>query len=481
MKVKTLLTLLVSLALFSCNDKPVEDFTNSETPSFDSKNMMRIDREKSVISANDAQNVACLFFNKGKKVPTKSGQNMSVEEISDQNTGNPLLYVVNFGENNGFVVISASKKCTPILAFSDKGSFDLGENSAAKLYIDSYKSAIKEAYLDTSDSLRLKYALQWASYEKRLPVTKSISYELSQKIQAEVQRKEALGYEHLGNITAAQYFLPESNYQSLLQEMRDVTDPQYDYTEVNQFFIKSYDYKSIGPLLQTKWGQYSPFSVDAPNGYAGCVPIAVAQITYYHKFPNKYNWDAIPASSDLLSTSNPSFVYFIKDIRNLCNVVYSNDGTSATINDAKNAFQSLGYNASIRNYNNTTIYQSISCESPICLLGKNSLSGVGHAWVCDGYMNKRYEASISFVPSENDPRFRGDRIPGSIFVDYDTFAYSPSWLDQDQYGEFFHMNMGWDGAHNGWYREIVYIYNGGSLSKAYTQDLKAVQVFKPNN
>lgn len=473
--------LFVSLALFSCNDKPVEDFTNIETPSFDGKNMLRIDREKSVISANDAQNVAYLFFNKGKNVPTKSGQNMSVEEISDQNTGHPLLYVVNFGDNNGFVVISASKKCTPILVFSDKGSFNSGENSAAKLYIDSYKSAIKEAYLDTSDSLRLKYALQWASYEKLLPVTKSISYELSQKIQAEVQRKEALGYEHLGNITAAQYFLPESNYQSLLQEMRDVTDPQYDYTEVNQFFIKSYDYESIGPLLQTKWGQYSPFNVDAPNGYAGCVPIAVAQITYYHKFPNKYNWDAIPASSDLLSISNPSFVYFIKDIRNLCNVVYKNDGTSATINDAKSAFQSLGYNASIRNYNNTTIYQSISCDSPICLLGKNSLSGVGYAWVCDGYMNKKYEASISFIPSENDPRFRADRIPGSIFVDYDTFAYSPSWLDQDQYGEFFHMNMGWDGVHNGWYREIVYIYNGGALSKAYTQDLKAVQVFKPNN
>ena len=63
--------LFVSLALFSCNDKPVEDFTNSETPSFDGKNMLRIDREKYVISANDAQNVAYLFFNKGKKAYTQ--------------------------------------------------------------------------------------------------------------------------------------------------------------------------------------------------------------------------------------------------------------------------------------------------------------------------------------------------------------------------------------------------------------------------
>lgn len=185
--------LFVSLALFSCNDKPVEDFTNIETPSFDGKNMLRIDREKSVISANDAQNVAYLFFNKGKNVPTKSGQNMSVEEISDQNTGHPLLYVVNFGDNNGFVVISASKKCTPILVFSDKGSFNSGENSAAKLYIDSYKSAIKEAYLDTSDSLRLKYALQWASYEKLLPVTKSISYAIKSKNTSRSSKERSIG------------------------------------------------------------------------------------------------------------------------------------------------------------------------------------------------------------------------------------------------------------------------------------------------
>ncbi|MGM9803285.1 MAG: C10 family peptidase [Muribaculaceae bacterium] len=483
MKGKTLLTLLVSLALFSCNDKPVEDFTNSETPSFDSKNMLRIEREKPVISADDAQNVAYLFFNKGNKVPTKTGQNMSVEIISDQSTGRPLLYVVNFGDNNGFVVVSASKKCTPILAFSDKGSFDSSDSSAAKIYIDSYKSAIKEAYLDTSDSLRLKYALQWASYEKRLPVTKSISYELSQKIQAEVQRKEALGYEHLGNITAAQYFLPESNYQSLLQEMRDVTDPQYDYTEVNQFFIKSYDYESIGPLLQTEWHQDAPFNIDAPNGYAGCVPIAIAQIAYYYKHPDWYFWEKIPLCPGIEYEAN--FVSFITDIRNICNAKYYNDRTSVSSSDAENALIELGYGVvkyGTISYN--TLYPQISNNKPMFLNGYLR-NGDGHAWVCDGYMNRRYEASISFVPSENDPRFRVDRIPGSIFVDYDTFAYSPSWLNEDQYGDFFHMNMGWKdsgngkGNGNGWYKNGVYgmFVDTG---EAYTSGLESWAITKIN-
>ena len=278
--------LLGFVALCSCNGDYSESFEKEELTAFDDPNVMRIDRDKSTLDADDAQSVALMFFNKGKKIQTKASQSMSVVTYSDSISGNPLLYVVNFGNDNGFALISATKKSTPILAFSDKGNFDCSGNSAAEIYLEDYQNVIREAYLDKSDTLRLKYALQWASFEKKSPITKSISYELSQKIQAEVQRKEALGYEHLGNITAAQYFLPASDYQALLQQMQDITDPQYDYTEVNQFFIKSYDYETIGPLLQTEWGQLEPFNIGAPNLVAGCVPIAISQLVYYYRYPN---------------------------------------------------------------------------------------------------------------------------------------------------------------------------------------------------
>ena len=80
----------------------------------------------------------------------------------------------------------------------------------------------------------------------------------------------------------------------------------------------------------------------------------------------------------------------------------------------------------------------------------------GHTWICDGYMDRRYDASISFVPAANDPRFKLDKIPGSIFAEFDLTAYSPSWLDQNQFGEYLHMNMGWNGDNNGWYKNGVY-------------------------
>ncbi len=69
----------------------------------------------------------------------------------------------------------------------------------------------------------------------------------------------------------------------------------------------------------------------------------------------------------------------------------------------------------------------------------------------------RDKSTLSFVPAANDPRFKLDKIPGSIFAEFDLTAYSPSWLDQDQYGVYFHMNMGWEnGYNNGWYKNGVY-------------------------
>ena len=340
------------------------------------------------------------------------------------------------------------------MAFSDKGNFDCSGNSAAEIYLEDYQNVIREAYLDKSDTLRLKYALQWASFEKKSPITKSISYELSQKIQAEVQRKEALGYEHLGNITAAQYFLPASDYQALLQQMQDITDPQYDYTEVNQFFIKSYDYETIGPLLQTEWGQLEPFNIGAPNLVAGCVPIAISQLVYYYRYPNRYYWNDIPIVPDK-NYDNSNFIYFMNDIRDICNPEYEKE-TIVSKEKAENALSTLGYTVTKKGeINILTMHSQLSISKPMMLFGKINGNN-GHTWICDGYMDRRYDASISFVPAANDPRFKLDKIPGSIFAEFDLTAYSPSWLDQNQFGEYLHMNMGWNGDNNGWYKNGVY-------------------------
>lgn len=348
------------------------------------------------------------------------------------------------------MLISASKNTSPILAYSDTGHFSLSANTPTSIFIGNYKENIRKAQKCTSDSLRLKYALQWASFEKtEKPIaTRSISNEMQQKINKEIAYQESQGYKHLGNITAAQYYLSQDSYKGFLTEMKDCSDPQYNYMEVVQLFTKTITKNSIEELLQTKWHQGYPFNVDAPNYLAGCVPIAVAQITYYHKYPSKYNWNQIginPVLNDALS-------YFIKDIRNLCNVEYKENGTGANYEDAKNALETLGYSVTIAGTpTEAKLSSQIIKKNPVYLRGGRT-DGVGHAWVCDGYKNTEAKSIATFLPNPKDPRFRAEEKTPNGFIEYGINLQSTAAL----IGQYFHMNLGWNGDSNGWYNYATY-------------------------
>ena len=82
-----------------------------------------------------------------KRVATTSNRHGSrsassnVEEVitlSDAEN-KPWCYVVNHGNNNGYVMISATKNYHPVLMWSDKGNFDVNDiPEAAQFYIDGY-------------------------------------------------------------------------------------------------------------------------------------------------------------------------------------------------------------------------------------------------------------------------------------------------------------------------------------------------------
>lgn len=407
-----------------------------------------IDRISSSVSSNDAKKVAMMFL----KGNSQTRAAMSVDEVltlNDDETQTPLLHIINFANDNGYVLVSANKNTMPILAYSDKGHFELTDENASSLYVDEYKALIKDHQACTTDSLRRKYALQWAAFEKtENNVTRVLSTSESALVENEVRYRESMGYEHLGNLSVAKYFLPERDYQALVAEMKDCCDPQYDYMDFVQVFVKSYDYEIIGELLKTKWHQLDPFNVDAPNGLAGCVPIAIAQIAYYHKYPTKYNWNNIYVNP----VGNGDFNYFIKDIRDKCGVKYNGDGTASSTEKAKNAILSLGYGCSVSSDVYPILNSQLHKKNPVCMDGYDATKKKGHAWVCDGYKNVKYEALTVFIPSPSDPRFKRMEKSKYGFVAYETKLYPNSTLEGHAYGEFFHMNMGWSGRDNGWYR-----------------------------
>ncbi len=461
-----LLLTAMLLTMYSCHDSDsLTQQDNDEPTYFDNCNNL-IEKDTKSISISDAMKMARkLISSEGVSRATYS-DDITIETIQDYITNTPLLYIINYGSDNGYAIISATKNYMPLLAFSDKGHFNQSDISGAAEYIDKYKEDIISSISDKSDSLRNKYSLDWAVYENNkndLQITsRSTSSDL---INAEIKKKEALGYTYIGKLSALSSYLPADEYNTVVMDISQHTDATYDYEDVSLVFVESFNYEEKGPLIGTRWGQREPFNVDAPNGYAGCVPIAVAQILYYYQYPSKYNWSNIY----MYPVSNDDFNYFIKDVRSLCKVEYKEGATGSNIKKARSAFIDLGYNATISDYVGVDILRNeITNSRPVFLRGDNG--DTGHAWVCEGYQHQKYKATISMII---DKKY-GRPNTGSKYFDYELFINPTSAKDDTSTREYFYMNFGWRGDDNGWY-----IYNGYSNRTNYTKNQKALIIQKP--
>lgn len=467
MKTKSLFLALCLIMAYACSEEQVVNKENIDILQKEnvSDNLL-IDKESRSINQIDAKKMALLFQKKQANNSSRNAinwnmDNVSVKTLSDDNN-TPLLHIVNMGNDNGYVIISATKNAHPVIAFSEKGSFNSDEESGSETFINQYKEEIKESYQKENSEI---YTAEWALFEKGHEETASRATpaEIEAMIQAEINQKTALGYTYIGKLSALSYYLPQNEYETVIRDISSHTNPAYDYEEVSLFFIKSYDFQKVDKLTSTEWHQHSPFNVDAPNGYAGCYPVAVAQIVYYYKYPNTYNWNLIYDEPVL----NDAFKTFILDIRNeYCKVIYD-DTTKAEYEDAYDAFEDLGYIVTKEESpgaedlrNETTAYR------PVLMRGKNNDTGKGHAWICEGYLNKKYQAVISMIDAGGD---------GNPYFDY-PISVNP--VNDEMYGEFFYMNFGrQNGTNNGWYRSNAYIPQ--NPQKSYLSNQKILLVRKP--
>lgn len=262
-----------------------------------------------------------------------------------------LIYQIKPG-HKGFVLVSADKRVKPILAYSLENDFDfktLPEH--INDWIETYISQIKAITSDTS------------------------------------------------GLNPAEH--PE-------------------WREINSKYRKAKTV-SAAPLAISRWNQGSfyndscPADPAGPNGktYAGCVPIAMAQLIYYHRSPangtgfhsynsnnygllkadfgnTAYNYDAMLVRPDRHNRFLPQLVYH-------CGVAveasYSPLATGAEPGDVPAALsQYFGFadNAQLYNKNAFTdsawkamLRNNIDSLRPLIYNGK--AGWLGHAWICDGY------------------------------------------------------------------------------------------------
>ncbi len=246
-----------------------------------------------------------------------------------------LLYIVNFKNNGGYVLVHAKDSVGGILAYVEKGHLapdDEIENPGFRSFLDGLRY-----YGDPMD-----------------PIPPS--------------------NDSLGN-----------GYPSV--------DPGGMFPEYK------WRIDSICPALTaTKWGQNAPFNTycytsTGLQAVAGCVPISVAQTIAYYGWPSYFNghyyhWSEILAGIQPTSSIGMNdAALLVSDIgQQMPNITYGVNSTTANNSDVAAALSAFGDNYQFAPYSYQTIKNETDSGRPVIIGGYTS-SGqlVGHSWVLDGW------------------------------------------------------------------------------------------------
>lgn len=313
--------------------------------------------------------------------------------------GDTLYYVVNYADNAGFALVSTSRaEGDPLIAVTEQGNFTPGEetgNPGFDMYIDLLNSRIDDG--------------------------------------------------------------------------RPGIDPEFPgFGPFYEYILIAED--AVAPMLTMKWGQGTPYNLECPlNEHgtaispAGCVATAVAQIMSYYEYPTSYvrkyhdehntiaqniNWANlkrhIVTSQCDYSCDYISLAQLVREIGVKADTEYGvyNQTTGkydswATISGAYSSLVAFGYYASgDMPYSFSTIMSELDNSRLVLMTGINIGGDMGHAWVVDGYYY-RMENVIEYYETS----MGGDRtITSEVPV---VTAH-------------LHINWGWDGEGNGYFREGVF-------------------------
>ncbi|WP_136468072.1 C10 family peptidase [Flagellimonas onchidii] len=395
-----LLAIIIGFTIISCEN----DYTNTSLENKTNEKNVSLDLAKQV-ALNFTKDKA--FIKKPDKVSTnadvlRSNQKLDkeIKEAYVVSQGDEPAFYIILFEPNGFAFISATVKEEPVIAFSESAEFDF-------------------------DNLPIGLN-QWIDFQKqRIISIKNSDIEVPQELLDEWDR-------YLGHPD----FDPETG-----------DDPVDNPNEGNYHIVK-------GPLMQTTWGQGCGYnnlinsncnSGGACNRpWTGCVATAMAQIIRYYEYPNNYDYSIMLDKvefADRNTTGANEISKLMRDVGNAVDMDYGCGGSGADTEDevASSFKNDFGYSSATyhNNYNGSTKYEwvksEINADRPVIFRGgeQKHWGGVipyyadGHAWVCDGYMSTGFNGSSHLK---------------------------------------FHMNWGWNDAHDGWYSFNNFNPNGNTFN-----------------
>lgn len=395
-------TLILGLALSGCADL-INEPSATMSEGQDYSVIANEANDATTVTNSDIRNIVSIFGNGSseKSSRSQSSEDYTVSTIFDSE-GNPAIYVINYADDGGFVLVSATKNYHPILAYSDEGNYNVMRPfpSGLDYWENITVNAIKETP-DLSEEEKAVHNVEWIKY----------SAKSTTPIQRGPGAHEYITDEEYNELT--QIYLQETNeliangkkvypYEtnswisvlggvSLYYAENIACNVYWMYEDIWQDFAAIVFWEesseTVTPeTVKAKWSQEEAYSKEyqkrRPNGllpYAGCGPIAAGQIMHYFQHPSKYNWQDMPL---LYATSTTS--KFLYDVAESANAVYGNDGTTTYISDIRNTFVEFGYNAdAVKAANSKEMTNSLKSGSPIYLRGneEGAYNAPGHAWI----------------------------------------------------------------------------------------------------
>ena len=242
-------------------------------------------------------------------------------------------------------------------------------------------------------------------------------------VSADKKAEPILGFSHVGSYTP-------DNMPCCLQFLLDNYARQISYAREHPSMIRSKKASSrtgnrtpIAPLVESRWGQGSPFNDYCPevDGFkcpTGCVATAMAQILYYHKWPERgigshgYDWYGSYLQADFGNTDyhfekmmdvyenfenyTTESAHYVAQLMYHCGVSVNMDYRPESSSSYTVGYEFSDYFGYSKGHWNLSvdkddldsilsrIYSELSRNRPLYFSGIPEYGG-GHAFICDGY------------------------------------------------------------------------------------------------
>lgn len=400
-----LLALITIMSAFSCQNNSFDEVAkdNGNTEEVAPSQGMKIDGLADNMCSQDAYKVANIFLS-SKSTRAYSKTISNVTPYNDAQ-GNPLFFAVDFADNQGYVLISATKKFFPVIAYSSQGSFESAKG-LSKEWTEGISKEISTA--KTSNKTIHPEWIKYATFYPNDSETRASSNNINKWKNEIISEYRGKTDNPLVNdcdnynsefMTLGGFEQQFSSYHT--QELEKLIDfkmcDKLGFTKDDILCQVFYCENSTvyGPHLKTTWDQFSPYNGAIKDGALGCVTIALGQFMNYYRIPSNKNWDAINKDG---STEQQ---LFLKEVGESVGINYNSSDRGATTREAINSLRNYGYRiketfdlpGNSIFYNNPVICRGEPEDNP---------EG-GHMWVIDG-INVRNSFTIVdvYLPFKQD-------------------------------------------------------------------------------